>query len=58
MTNPYFFSKYYFLSFLLVFYSPFNLAVVPIDEVYKSSSLQEEMVSSYQEKNDKTKDSS
>ena len=36
----------------------FNLVVVPNDEGYKSSSLQEAMESSHQEKNDKTEDGS
>ena len=43
------FSSYYL-------FSPFNLVVVPIDEVYNSSSLQEEMESTHQAKNEKTED--
>ena len=51
-------SKSCFLSFLLVFSSLFNLVVVPNDEFYKYSSLQEEMKSSHQAKNEKTEDGS
>ena len=57
MINPLLFSKSFSLSSSCLF-SPFNLVVVPNYEVYNSSSLQEEMESSHQAKNEKTEDGS
>ena len=54
--NPLLFSKSF--SFSSCLFSPFNFVVVPNDEVYKSSSLQEAMKSSHQAKNEKTEDGS
>ena len=57
MTKPYF-PLSLFLSLLLISSLLFNLVVVSNDKVYKSSSLQEEMESSHQAKNEKTEDGS
>ena len=48
--QPLLFSRSYFLSLLPVFSSPYNLVVAPNDEVYKSSSLQEELESSHKKR--------